>query len=331
MRLKLHIVLLFLILVITSSKGQDLAFSQYYANPLYLNPALAGSKICPRLTLNYRNQWPAIYKGYVSYSAAFDQQFEALSGGLGVIAMADVTGDGALTTFQGSGIYSFRLQATKSFVVNAALQAGYLQYRLNWDKLIFEDQLVTGSGEPLPTSPNEVPPSRLNIGEVDFAAGLLAGYNERLYFGAALHHITTPDLSFYVGNTNRMDMRITVHAGALFDVKEGLRGGDMEDLSFSPNLIYLQQGKFHQLNAGMYVNLYPFVGGLWFRHNFENPDALIVLFGFQQARYKIGYSFDLPVSRISVRSGGAHEVSFAWQFDCPRKEFKYRAIKCPRF
>jgi type IX secretion system PorP/SprF family membrane protein len=330
MRLKLYIFTLILYISgMLSAVAQDIAFSQYYANPLYLNPALAGSKICPRMTLNYRNQWPGISKGFVSYSAAFDQNFQSLSGGLGIIAHADVAGGGALNTFSGSAIYSYRLQATRSIVINAALQAGYLQYRLNWDKLVFEDQIVPGTGEIISSA--ETPPSRLSVGDIDFAAGFLAGYNERLYLGAAIHHITMPDMAFYVGNSNKMDMRITAHAGALIDIKQGMQGGDIEDLSFSPNLVYMQQGGFHQLNAGMYVNFFPFVSGLWFRHNFENPDALIVLLGFQQARYKIGYSFDFTVSRISVRSGGAHEVSLAWQFDCPRKEFKYKAIKCPRF
>jgi type IX secretion system PorP/SprF family membrane protein len=206
-----------------------------------------------------------------------------------------------------------------------------MQYHLNWDKLIFEDQIIPGTGEILPDSPQENPPSRMNIGEVDFSAGFLAGYNQQLYLGAALHHITMPDLAFYTGNTNRLDMRITVHAGALIDKEQGLQGGELEDLSFSPNIVYMQQGDFHQLNAGMYVNFYPFVSGLWFRHNFENPDALIVLLGFQQPKFKIGYSYDFTVSRVSLKSGGAHEVSFAWQFDCPKKEFKYKAIKCPRF
>ena len=41
-----------------STKAQDATFSQFYANPTYLNPALAGSGICPRVSLNYRNQWP---------------------------------------------------------------------------------------------------------------------------------------------------------------------------------------------------------------------------------------------------------------------------------
>jgi type IX secretion system PorP/SprF family membrane protein len=330
MCLKLYIFTLSLVFMgMLSASAQDVSFSQYYANPLYLNPALAGSKICPRLTLNYRNQWPGVYKGYVSYSAAYDQNIRAISGGLGIIANADILGGGSINTFSGSAIYSYRLQATRSIVINAALQAGYLQYHLNWNKLVFEDQIDLATGEIKPSG--ETPPSSLTIGDVDFSAGVLAGYNERLYIGAALHHITMPDMAFYVGNTNRLDMKITVHAGALFDLKQGLEGGDIEDLSFSPNIVYMQQGGFHQLNAGLYANVYPFVGGLWFRHNFENPDALIVLLGFQQTRYKIGYSFDFTVSRVSLRSGGAHEVSLAWQFDCPKKEFKYKAIKCPRF
>jgi type IX secretion system PorP/SprF family membrane protein len=331
MRLKLYICSLILCFSgMLSAFAQDMAFSQYYANPLYLNPALAGSKICPRLTLNYRNQWPGIYKGYVSYSAAYDQNFKSISGGVGIIANADVAGGGALNTFSGSAIYSYRLQATRSIVINAALQAGYLQYHLNWDKLIFEDQIDIGTGM-IDPSGNETPPPRLTIGDMDFSTGILAGYNERLYIGVALHHLTMPNMAFYVGNSNKLDMKLTVHAGALIDLQQGLEGGDIDDLSFSPNIVYMQQGNFHQLNAGLYANVYPFVGGLWFRHNFENPDALIVLLGFQQARYKIGYSFDFTVSRVSLRSGGAHEVSLAWQFDCPRKEFKYKAIKCPRF
>ena len=42
------------------SFAQDPEFSQFYANPLYLNPALAGVTICARANANYRNQWPAI-------------------------------------------------------------------------------------------------------------------------------------------------------------------------------------------------------------------------------------------------------------------------------
>ena len=40
--------------------AQDPEFTQFYANPLYLNPAFAGTGRCPRIIMNYRNQWPAI-------------------------------------------------------------------------------------------------------------------------------------------------------------------------------------------------------------------------------------------------------------------------------
>ena len=66
------------------SFAQDPAFSQFYANPLYLNPALAGSANCPRVILNYRNQWPGIAATYVTYSASYDQYVDAIQGGIGV-------------------------------------------------------------------------------------------------------------------------------------------------------------------------------------------------------------------------------------------------------
>ena len=49
--------------------AQDPAFSQFYANPLYLNPAFAGTNDCPRVNLNYRDQWPGIGRTYVTTSA----------------------------------------------------------------------------------------------------------------------------------------------------------------------------------------------------------------------------------------------------------------------
>jgi len=54
-------------------QAQDAHFSQFYANPLHLNPAFTGSENCPRVALGYRNQWPALGPTYVTYSASYDQ------------------------------------------------------------------------------------------------------------------------------------------------------------------------------------------------------------------------------------------------------------------
>ena len=111
----------------------------------------------------------------------------------------------------------------------------------------------------------------------------------------------------------------------------GNAGGD--DILIQPNVLYMQQEEFHQLNVGLYVNKYPFVVGGWFRHNFENPDAAVALIGLTFNNIRIGYSYDFTVSEMGGKAGGAHEVSFAWDF-CVYKESarrRIRAINSPTF
>jgi len=320
---------LFILVWIVKSYAQDVIYSQFYANPLYLNPALAGAKLDQRITLNYRNQWPSISKGYVTYSAAWDQQFDKLSGAFGVMVNADVGGGGVYNRFSGSGIYSYRLQASRFIVLNAAIQASYVQYKLDWNKLLFSDQIDVHSGGIEPT--REYIPSKLTVGVVDLNAGILGGYKESLYFGVVVNHLTRPDIAFYDGNENKMSMRWTVHSGVLIDFFQGMDGEDIRNFSISPNFIYVQQAEFRQLNVGMYVNKFPFVWGAWMRHNFGNPDAVIALFGFQTKNYKIGYSYDYTISHLTNRSGGAHEISIAWLFRRAIGTSRYHALKCPTF
>src|SRR5438034_6204383 len=86
--------------------AQDPEFTQFYANPLYLNPAFAGTARCPRICLNYRNQWPNISGTYITYSASYDQHFDKLAGGLGLLVTNDKAGQGTLTTTNASLMYS---------------------------------------------------------------------------------------------------------------------------------------------------------------------------------------------------------------------------------
>ena len=74
--------------------AQDPTFTQFYSNPIYLNPAFAGSHGCPRFALNYRNECPNLSGNYVTYSAAYDQFFKNLSGGIGIIMTHDEQGQG---------------------------------------------------------------------------------------------------------------------------------------------------------------------------------------------------------------------------------------------
>jgi type IX secretion system PorP/SprF family membrane protein len=159
--------------------SQDPHFSQFYANPLYLNPAMAGSMVCPRLILNFRNQWPSIEGTYVTYSASYDQHIDVLNGGIGVIVNTDRQGAGILNTTQVSGIYSYKLDISDRFSIKTALQATYFQRGLEWEKLRFPDQLDPKYG--FVYNSNEQYPDELVKKFADFSAGIV-GYGERLYF-----------------------------------------------------------------------------------------------------------------------------------------------------
>jgi hypothetical protein len=51
----------------------------------------------------------------------------------------------------------------------------------------------------------------------------------------------------------------------------------------------------------------------------------------QHNSFKIGYSYDITVSKLSNVSGGAHEITLGAQLPCPEKRKKIKPIKCPSF
>ena len=95
-------------------KGQDPTFSQFYANPLYLNPSLTGSAFSPRLTLNYRNQWPSLADNFVTYNASYDQYVPDINSSFGIIFNTDRAGSGMITTTTVSGLYSYNLKISRN-------------------------------------------------------------------------------------------------------------------------------------------------------------------------------------------------------------------------
>jgi type IX secretion system PorP/SprF family membrane protein len=251
-----------------------------------------------------------------------------MHGGVGILITADRAGGGNLNTTMISLMYAYKFNISSHVYASGALRVGYFQRHLAWQNLTFEDMIDPQSGFTLPTS--EKPPDNSTVGAPDLSAGIMVGYDESLYGGIAVDHLSQPTYGFYAADKSQLNMKITVHAGTLINLKGESFGNDRE-FSISPNILYQQQLKFHQLNLGLYLTIDPFVGGVWFRHNFENPDAVIPMIGIHYKNLRVGYSYDYTVSKLKSISGGAHEVSASWQFPCVEKRRKIRAIKCPRF
>jgi type IX secretion system PorP/SprF family membrane protein len=317
--LKRTVLILTVVFSFSFSNGlfaQDPEFTQFYANPLYLNPAFAGTARCPRVCLNYRNQWPGISGTYVTYSASYDQHFDAIGGGVGVLFTNDRAGQGTLTTTNASIMYSYQLNVNREFSMKFGFQGTYFQKSIDWSKLTFGDMIDEKRGFVYNTKETQNLTQKSNV---DISAGFL-GYSKRYFFGFAAHHLTEPDEGLL--GTSKLPMKFTGHAGALLPI------GDKGNETFiSPNILYQKQQDFQQLNLGVYIAKGAIVGGLWYR----NQDSFIALIGFQQHFFKIGYSYDVTVSKLTNTTAGSHEISFSLQFECKPKKKKFRTVSCPSF
>jgi type IX secretion system PorP/SprF family membrane protein len=315
-----------LILLGKSANAQDPAFSQFYSNPLYLNPAFAGANNggCPTSTLNYRDQWPGIGRTYVTYSASYDQHVDALGGGLGVIVAQDKSGSGNLNTLHASLLYSYLLEVNRDFTVKAGFEASYRTLNLDWNNLTFGDMIDPTYGF-IYTTDEDIVNNASNVSFPDFSAGVL-GYTENMFFGFSAHHLTQPDQGFI--SVSNLPRKYTAHIGGNFPISRYKNNVT----TISPNFLYQKQQEFQQFNYGVYIKRGPIVGGLWTRNSVKNFDSFILMFGLVQDAFKFGYSYDITVSNLrNSNTLGAHELSFTIFMPCKSKGKSFNTISCPSF
>ncbi len=323
---KLLFVLSACVLMNQSAKAQDPAFSQFYANPLYLNPAFAGATTggCPRANLNYRDQWPGIGRTYVTTSASWDQHISAIGGGLGILVSQDRAGAGNLNTTHASLLYSYHLDVSRSFAVKAGFEASYRMINLDWGSMTFGDMIDPQYGFIYPTN-ESIENYKNSTGFPDFSAGLL-GYSENFFVGFAAHHLTQPTQGFI--SESQLPTKLTAHIGGNF----ALNRYKNSTTTISPNFLYQKQHNFQQFNYGVYVNKGPIVGGLWVRNSLKNFDSFILMLGMIQETFKFGYSYDITVSNLkNSNTLGAHELSFTLFMPCKSRSRSFNTLSCPQF
>lgn len=313
-----------IVFALTTSLAQDQIYSQFYAAPIQLNPAFAGNTLAPRVTLNYRSQWPAIDNAYTTVAASYEQFFEPIRSSFGVMLQNDNAGNGIYKQSTFTGVYGYSLQINRDFFIKLGVEAGLTQTNLDWTRLVFPDQLDPIEGGILES--NETPVQNVSNVYYDFGVGMLA-YGQQFYAGIGLKHINTPNealLNAADGLAIGLPMRVSIHAGGQFTIQEG---NNRKLGSFvSPNLLFVQQGDQGQVNVGAYAGVNQFFGGLWYRQAFSNSDALIFLLGFQYDIFKVGYSYDFTISglqSINGGSGGANEIFIILNFE-NSAEFKRR-------
>ena len=321
--------------------AQDPNFSQFFASPLTLNPALTGKYDgLFRVAGNYRNQWPTINNAFITKTVSAD--FHLLNNnlpdidrwGFGVLAISDQNGNGALTTnqFSLSTAYHKGLDENGYHQIGVGFQGSYTDKRLDITKLDFEDEL-TSLGFTGATS-EIFPQNGLKVKYFDMNAGFLYngstnGYNN-FYLGASMYHINRPKETFQ-GGQFYLNSRTTIQGGGRVPF------GQYNAIHFSAN--YSSQANANNLMfGGAYAmnlnyddeNPTTIYLGTWARFN-NVSDAIIPYIGLEFGDFQLGSSYDVNISSLKPASNlkGGVEISLIYIKKPVNKELK--KLNCPKF
>lgn len=322
--------------VITKVGAQDFHYSQFYAAPLYLNPALTGSTELSRVGLNYRKQWPGLDHDFNAYSVYFDHYSFDLKSGVGLAVNSFQETNMKVNTTDVSAFYSYNLQIAESWNFRMGTQVSLVRRSADLDNLIFGDQVnlfsrSINSGT-IDDVPDFDPYSYLDIG---FGALL---NNENFWLGSSFYHVNQPGISFYPDDgLGYLPIKWSIHGGWNFPLGANQYFGSKFDNMASVMANYKKQGPFQQFDIGTQLLYKSLITGLSYRgipgmRGLPNQDSIIFLVGLKlETGMVIGYSYDFIVSNFGTQTKGAHEISIRYQFligDPRNRNQRSRLLKC---
>jgi type IX secretion system PorP/SprF family membrane protein len=316
-------VLLFMALTVGYVQAQDTQFSQFYAAPLFLNPAFAGSSEITRVGFNFRNQWPALDQSFVAFSAYADHFIDSKNSGIGIIVNGSRESLANLQNTEVGLLYSYRLRLGQSSFLHMGIQGSYATRSASFDEVVLSTQLDISKGVVLPGAGGAIPDASQRS-FADLHTGLFY-YNDRFWLGVSGHHLTQPNISYLDLDKDILPIRYSAHGGVKFDLEPGAINdyfnNTQQERTLSLAFNYKRQGLYDQLDFGMELFFDPIILGVWYRGfptriGLPNNEALIGLIGFSlQSGIDLGYSYDFTLSQLGWRnSGGAHEVSLRYSF-----------------
>jgi type IX secretion system PorP/SprF family membrane protein len=309
--------ILFIVLAFTS-KAQDIHFSQYYMNPIYLNPALTGNFEGDwRFTGNQKSQWRSVSRPYNTFGLSAENKEQLLLPGLyhAFNFYHDAAGDGDFKTieFNITNAYEYFIDNDSVHSITAGLQIGLNHKNIDFAKLNFDSQFDGYTFDAsLPS--NEVF-NLESFTNLNLAIGAIYKYKptkrKEITAGIGLFNMTTPNQSFFGNQEIIRDKRIVIHAKATYPINF--------ELDIQPGIFTQFQGKYKEIVLGANVRyLYldkkgefiaPYAG-LWFR----NKDAANVVLGAYYNDWIGGISYDINLSNLVPASNVRGGLEFSLQY-----------------
>ena len=272
--------------VLTSGQ-QDPLYSQYFNNPMLINPAFAGSNERLYAGVAYRSQWAGIEGGPVTFN--FNSHLALVNNkvGVGVIAVQDQLGD--IKNTQYGGVFSYRIKLSNS-TFSFGMQAGFTRYAT-------DPNAVKVLNYPDPAF-NQFTETKFNTG-----AGVLL-QNERYTLSLSVPRMLASTVSQGGQNIQIYGQNFYLYGSYIFYVNERIQ--------FKPStLLRATAGTpaSADVNANFIFNkLYK--AGI-FTRKFNTYGVLLQMV---MGNYRLGYVFELP-GKGSALNYTSHEISLSLSLD----------------
>lgn len=319
--------------LLSSVRGQDPNYSQFFSTPLYYNPAYTGINTGVRARFTFRDQWPNLPVDFRSYYFSADLGDRNLpgSGGLGLIVNSDNEGIGFIKNLSVGLSIGVRIPISATVVSQVGIKASIVQKSLNWDNFVFSDQLSEKYGNIYLSA--FVPPDANKKVFPDFGAGGLLQFanpegNVTGVAGFAVDHIFRPDEAFLSYSSAPLPRKFVAHLDIVIAAGGGASssmyasGGSNDPLKINPGIIYQNQNNMNSLELGFNMLKYNIYMGAWYKSGVNNlpTSSLALVAGYrytfaEDMSIKFMYSYDLMVLGSMQGLGGAHEISLILEFD----------------
>jgi type IX secretion system PorP/SprF family membrane protein len=310
------------LIFIGNSHAQDFHYSQFDANPLYLNPALTGERLNEfkgfQFNANYRDQLARYTNGagsYKSVAIGFDAPLGSKFS-IGQFVANNKSIDGAFNTFNFmlSGAYKIidkKVDERDLHNLSVGLQVGVLNKSIQPEKFSYDAQYSptsqNGFDENLPSNESYLKQSFFKV-DLNFGIYYRTTFeNKKLtaFGGSSIYHITRPNESF-IGDKTHVPLKFNLHGGVIYKLNQAL--------NIMPQLLYVNQAKANELNLGALLfykikqTVYEPIIGL----NWRYKNAIIPQLGIRAKGITVRMSYCIVINYLSDYNNRGLEFSIIY-------------------
>lgn len=333
MSLKKAILITTMILGRLCLQAQDPHFSQFFASPLTINPAMTGVINGQwRLVSNWRQQWIGPGNPYSTATVCYDAKImknripENNVIGAGGMLMYDRTMGGALNSIYASADFSYHMALDENYThwLGAGFSLLYGNRTIDYSALTFAEQFTgTGFNTSLPTGETALSNIKpyFSIG-----AGALYGYHtDAMNFnaGVAAYHLNKPKQTALKDDTQVLPARYVAHYDfdAYLSSSLLLYSSGVYQTQAGSEYIDVGMALGYEMNDG--INNTIFSAGMWYR----NQDCVAPYVGLSYNNMQFGFTYDVTVSQLSK----APKPPKSWEFSFIIRNWDpiHKGIHCP--